>query len=93
MIIGKKIEPQLISVIIPTLNEEANIVKTILRVKKLFNEIKTKYEIIIVDEKSTDNTIKNIHKQNKLYRLHRLYKRYRPLYLHNLYNLYRLFTL
>lgn len=63
MIIGKKIEPQLISVIIPTLNEEANIVKTILRVKKLFNEIKTKYEIIIVDEKSTDNTIKNIHKQ------------------------------
>ena len=50
----------MISIIIPTLNEQSNIDKTIIRIKKLFNKIKISYEIIFVDDKSDDGTIEKI---------------------------------
>ena len=50
----------MISIIIPTLNEEDNILKTIFRIKKLFLKIKKNYEIIIVDEKSIDKTVTKV---------------------------------
>ena len=54
----------MISIIIPTLNEEANILKSIYRIKKLFSKIKEKYEIIIVDEKSSDKTVAKVKNLN-----------------------------
>lgn len=56
----KKKAINLISIIIPTLNEQSNIDKTIIRIKKLFNKIKISYEIIFVDDKSDDGTIEKI---------------------------------
>ena len=55
----------MISVIIPTLNEVSNIDNTVFRLKKLFKEIKIKYEIIFVDDKSTDGTIQKIENYKK----------------------------
>jgi len=55
----------LISVIVPTLNEISNIDQTIFRLKKLFKEIEIKYEIIFVDDKSTDGTIAKIENYKK----------------------------
>ena len=43
------------SVILPTLNEEGNLKKVVNQIVKVFR--KTKYEIIIVDDNSTDKTI------------------------------------
>ncbi len=54
----------MISIIIPTLNEEANILKTISRIKNLLIKIKKNYEIIVVDEKSSDETIKKVKQIN-----------------------------
>lgn len=54
----------MISIIIPTLNEEANILKSIYRIKKLFLKIKEDYEIIIVDEKSSDKTVTKVKNLN-----------------------------
>ena len=54
----------MISIIIPTLNEEANILKSIYRIKKLFSKIKKEYEIIIVDEKSSDKTVTKVKNLN-----------------------------
>jgi len=62
----------LISIIIPTLNEESNIDNTVFRLKKLFKEIKIKYEIIFVDDKSTDGTIQKIKNCKKKLRLIKL---------------------
>ena len=55
----------MISVIVPTLNEISNIDQTIFRLKKLFKEIEIKYEIIFVDDKSTDGTIAKIENYKK----------------------------
>jgi len=55
----------LISVLIPTLNEEQNIKTTLKRVEMLFFKIKESFEIIIIDEKSSDKTIQIIKKHQK----------------------------
>jgi dolichol-phosphate mannosyltransferase len=55
----------LISVLIPTLNEEQNIKTTLKRVEMLFSNIKKSFEIIIIDEKSSDKTIQIIKKCKK----------------------------
>ncbi len=62
----------MISIIIPTLNEISNIDQTIFRIKNLFSKIKISYEIIFVDDKSTDGTIEKIKyykKKNKKIKL------------------------
>lgn len=48
----------MISIIIPTLNEEKGIVKTL----KEINKLKIDKEVLVVDGLSTDNTIKNAQK-------------------------------
>ena len=45
------------SVILPTLNEAGHIVKLIEKIKFNFLEIKEEFEIILVDDNSTDGTI------------------------------------
>ena len=45
------------SVILPTLNEVGHIQKLILDISKIFNLNNTKYEIIVVDDNSSDGTI------------------------------------
>jgi len=47
-----------LSVIIPAYNEEKIIFKTIREVEKVLNKLKLSYEIIVVDDGSTDNTYK-----------------------------------
>ena len=56
------------SVVLPTLNEAGHIVKLIERIKFNFLEIKEEFEIILVDDNSTDGTIElgeNIAKKNE----------------------------
>ncbi|MHA1344747.1 MAG: glycosyltransferase family 2 protein [Promethearchaeota archaeon] len=48
-----------VSIIIPVYNEENNISKTIRKVKKNMDNEKIPYEIIVVNDGSTDNTTKN----------------------------------
>ena len=45
------------SVILPTLNEAGHIVKLIEKIRFIFSEIKEEFEIILVDDNSTDGTI------------------------------------
>ena len=45
------------SVILPTLNEAGHIVKLIESIRFIFSEIKEEFEIILVDDNSTDGTI------------------------------------
>ena len=45
------------SVILPTLNEAGQIVKLIEKIKFNFSEIKEEFEIILVDDDSTDGTL------------------------------------
>ena len=53
------------SVILPTLNEKGHIIELIKKIRFIFSEINQKYEIILVDDNSTDGTIdlvKNVEK-------------------------------
>jgi dolichol-phosphate mannosyltransferase len=50
------------SVILPTLNEAGHIQKLILDISKIFTLSNTKYEIIIVDDNSSDGTIDTVKK-------------------------------
>jgi len=57
-----------ISILVPTLNEEKNIKKVFKLISIALISIKKKYEIIFVDDASTDKTCKNINllrKKNK----------------------------
>ena len=49
--------PQPISVIIPTLNEAANIAQILVRLNRTLTEAAILYEVIVVDDHSTDNTV------------------------------------
>ncbi len=46
----------MLSIILPVYNEENAILPTIERIKEVMNRVKTKYEIIAVNDGSTDNT-------------------------------------
>ena len=46
------------SVILPTLNEAGHIVQLVEKIRSIFFEINTKFEILVVDDNSTDNTEK-----------------------------------
>ena len=46
----------MLSIILPVYNEENAILSTVERIKEVMNRVKTKYEIIAVNDGSTDNT-------------------------------------
>jgi len=50
--------PKLVSIVIPTYNEEDNIGKLLRDVKLLLDKYNYKYEIIVVDKHSEDNTVR-----------------------------------
>lgn len=50
----------MISIIVPAFNEEKNITKTIKHIKNACNSININYEIIVVNDNSTDETLKKI---------------------------------
>ncbi|GIW66726.1 MAG: dolichol monophosphate mannose synthase [Candidatus Parcubacteria bacterium] len=52
----------LVSIIIPTLNEEENIADLIIEINKVFKKIDYDLEIIVVDDGSSDNTLAIIKK-------------------------------
>ncbi len=61
-----------ISVFFPAYNEEANIKETVTKAEKVLNKIAEKYEIIVVDDGSKDNTskiVKKLSKKNKKIKL------------------------
>ena len=45
------------SVILPTLNEAGHIIKLIEKIRSIFSEIQEEFEIILVDDNSTDGTV------------------------------------
>ena len=51
---------KIISIVTPTYNEDQNIEKLIFEIEKIMSSFKSKYdyEHIVIDNKSTDNTIK-----------------------------------
>tara|TARA_B100000579_G_scaffold436468_1_gene462499 strand:- start:2287 stop:3033 length:747 start_codon:yes stop_codon:yes gene_type:complete len=60
------------SVILPTLNENGHIADLIKSIEDIFKRKKINYEIIIIDDNSTDgtiNTVKNLTKFNKFLKL------------------------
>ena len=44
------------SVILPTLNEKGHIIQLIKKIRFIFSEIQQEYEIMVVDDNSTDGT-------------------------------------
>ncbi len=48
------------SVILPTFNEGGHIVNLIKKIQNIFKKLKCNYEIIIIDDNSTDDTQINI---------------------------------
>ena len=54
-----------ISVVIPTFNEEKNVLFLYSQLKRVLNATKKPYEILFVDDGSSDNTFNNIQKLNK----------------------------
>ena len=57
--------PEGISIIIPTYNEEKNIHKLIERIRLAFFNSGVNYELIFIDDSSTDETVKEINRYSK----------------------------
>ena len=55
------------SVILPTLNEAGHIIKLIENIRSIFSEIQEEFEIILIDDNSTDATVDIIKKIAKNY--------------------------
>ncbi|OIP57099.1 MAG: glycosyltransferase [Candidatus Levybacteria bacterium CG_4_10_14_0_2_um_filter_36_16] len=56
------------SIVIPVLNEEESIEELFVKIREVFKKIKTGYEVIFVDDGSTDSSLqilKNLEKSNK----------------------------
>ena len=53
------------SIILPTLNEKGHILELINEISNIFQNKNLLYEIIVVDDSSTDGTIEEIEKDNK----------------------------
>jgi len=53
----------MISIIIPTYNERENIVKLIHEIQLVLSELNIKYEIVVIDDNSSDNTALEIKKK------------------------------
>ena len=63
------------SVILPTLNEKGHIIELIENIQKVFSEINQNYEIILVDDNSTDGTIEILKEIEKKYENLKLFVR------------------
>jgi dolichol-phosphate mannosyltransferase len=64
----------MITVFIPACNEESNIPRVPKELISVMKKLKEKYEILIVDDGSTDNTVREVNKLKKKYRDIRLVK-------------------
>ena len=70
---------QMISVIIPLLNEEESLNQLSLAIKRAFDELKCNYEVIFIDDGSTDKSfekIKEIHNKNSRFHCIRFRRNY-----------------
>jgi len=50
----------MISVVIPVYNEEGNVIPLHTELKEVLSSLSQKYEIIFIDDGSTDNTLVNL---------------------------------
>lgn len=70
---------QMISVVIPLLNEEESLVELCQKLERVFDSMKCSYEVIFVDDGSTDNSfsrIKEMNRRNNRFRCIRLRRNY-----------------
>lgn len=70
---------KMISVVIPLLNEEKSLMELSLSLKKVFDLLKCNYEVIFVDDGSTDKSfevIKEIHRRNIRYHCIKMRRNY-----------------
>jgi glycosyltransferase involved in cell wall biosynthesis len=77
----RKIMPaeQMLSVVIPLYNEEGSLMELSLALKKVFDLLKCNYEVIFIDDGSTDGSfekIKEINKRNSRYHCIKLRRNY-----------------
>lgn len=77
----RKIIPsdQMLSVVIPLYNEEGSLMELSLALKKVFDLLKCNYEVILIDDGSTDGSfekIKEINKRNSRYHCIKLRRNY-----------------
>lgn len=63
MLTRRKNNMPLISLIVPAFKQEANIAENISRIKKVMDQLKYDYEIIVVVDGMTDNTFENANKK------------------------------
>ena len=63
------------SVILPTLNEKGHIIELIQNIRFIFSKISKEYEIIIIDDNSTDGTIELIRNVDRDYKNIKLFVR------------------
>ena len=57
------------SVILPTLNEKNHIIQLIEKIAGIFQNVKKKFEIIVVDDNSSDGTIEILKKKESIFLL------------------------